>query len=237
MQQSNQTLQNNSSLIQKQIELQKCVELSKDIIDGKENVAMIEMSLNLQNTFSKPTIRTVFKGENGFIGFGVVKVLVIRFIDSFGFSTKMNDSQIETLTVDTLDRFSYESLEDIILFFKMARNGQLGSTHRGVDSNLIYGEWFPLYLEKKAEQREINYQKEKSLQFSKNMSIEDVKKSYEKEKGKKSFFVDKVIAYIEKITEGIDREQLEILIEEWMKDEEKKRYIYHLNKKRLTIKK
>lgn len=194
------------------------------------------MGLSISKTFENSSIRSVFKGENGQIGYSVVNVLVKRFIDSFGFATKMNESQIETLTVDTLEKFSYETLQDIILFFKMARTGQFGSTGRGVDSNLIYGDWYPKYLELKSIEREKIIQKEQEQFKANQVSIEYVKKHYEKLENKNVFFVDKVIAYVEKITEGINREQLEKLIEEWMNDPKKKPYVYHLNKKRLTIK-
>ena len=62
---------------------------------------------------AKALIKSVFKGDAGQIGFSVVNVLVTRFIDSFGFSTKLNPTQIETLTVDILENFQYETLEDI----------------------------------------------------------------------------------------------------------------------------
>ena len=84
------------------------------------------------------------------------------------------------LTIDTLEHFSYESLEDIILFFKMARTGAFGSTKKGVDSNLIYGEWFPAYLEKKAQIRETNYTTEKSNRNNNNNNNNNNNKSTEK---------------------------------------------------------
>jgi len=92
---------------------------------------MFEMGLTIQSTFSKPNIRSVFKGETAQIGFSVVNVLVTRFINSFGFSTKLDPMQIEMITVDTLENFAYESIEDILLFFKMARSGKFGTTKRG----------------------------------------------------------------------------------------------------------
>jgi len=194
----------------------------------------MEMGLTISGTFSNPNIRSVFKGDNGQIGYSVVNVLVNRFIASFGFSTKLDKVQIETMTVDTLDRFAYESLEDVILFFKMARNGQFGTTNRGVDSNLIFGDWFPKYLEMKADARELEYQKEKSRMNGISSTFEDVEKTYQA--NEKIKFEKRVVAYIDKITDGISRNRLEEIIEEWEKDEQKKQYIRQLKRKRLTIK-
>ncbi len=211
------------------------LDLAKNIVAGSVSVSVLEIGLTVDKNLDKPVIRGLFKNENGQIGFAVVKVLVNRFIDSFGFSTKLSESQLEVLTVDTLEKFSYDSLEDIILFFKLARSGTFGTTKRGVDSNLIFGEWFPIYMEMKAEAREREYIKNKKTITESTLSIKEVKKSYEKIKPNNSFR-DRVLIYIEKITEGINRLELEDLIQAWSEDEQKKPYLRELKAKRQTIK-
>lgn len=211
------------------------LDLAKNIVHGIISVSVVEMGLTIEKTINKPVIRGLFKNENGQIGYAVVKVLVNRFIDSFGFSNKLNESQLEILTVDTLEKFSYDSLEDIVLFFKLARSGTFGTTKRGVDSNLIFGEWFPMYMEMKAEAREREYIKNKKTITESTISIDDVKKSYEKIQVGNTFR-DRVLNYIDKITEGISRLELEDLIQAWSEDEQKKPYLRELKAKRLTIK-
>ena len=211
------------------------LDLAKNIVAGSVSVSVLEIGLTVDKNLDKPVIRGLFKNENGQIGFAVVKVLVNRCIDSFGFSTKLSESQLEVLTVDTLEKFSYDSLEDIILFFKLARSGTFGTTKRGVDSNLIFGEWFPMYMEMKAEAREREYIKNKKTITESTLSIEEVKKSYEKIKPNNSFR-DRVLIYIDKITEGINRLELEDLIQAWSEDEQKKPYLRELKAKRQTIK-
>jgi hypothetical protein len=215
------------------LQLQNTISLSKAIVAGTAQLAPLEMTLTIQDTFDQPIVRKVFSGEGAGIGFSVVKVLVTRFIDSFGFSTKLSETQLEVLTVDTIENFKYETLQDIILFFKMARSGKFGTTKRGVDSNLIFGEWFPMYMEQKSTAREDLYQKQKSELNKVELTIEDVKKSYKKFQEP---FVEKVKRYVEKITDGINREQLEILIKEWESDDQKKKYIQLLKIKRRLIK-
>jgi hypothetical protein len=215
------------------LQLQNTISLSKAIVAGTAQLAPLEMTLTIQDTFDQPIVRKVFSGEGAGIGFSVVKVLVTRFIDSFGFSTKLSETQLEVLTVDTIENFKYETLQDIILFFKMARSGKFGTTKRGVDSNLIFGEWFPMYMEQKSTAREDLYQKQKSELNKIELTIEDVKKSYKKFQEP---FVEKVKRYVEKITDGINREQLEILIKEWESDDQKKKYIQLLKIKRRLIK-
>lgn len=194
---------------------------------------MFEMSLSLESTFSKPNIRSVFKNETAQIGFSVVSVLVTRFLQSFGFSTKPDPTQIEMITVDTLENFSYESLEDIILFFKMARSGKFGETNRGVDSNLIFGKWFPMYLEQKAILREQEYQKEKALISKVQATDEDVSKTYKRINDAQ--YKIKVVEYVDKIVLNMDRQLLEDTIADWEKDEEKKQWVYLLKEKRRKV--
>jgi hypothetical protein len=214
---------------------QKTLDLSKNIIAGTVSIAPVEMQLTIQQTFDKALIKSVFKGEAGQIGFSVVNVLVTRFIDSFGFSTKLNPTQIETLTVDILENFQYETLEDIIIFLKMARTGKFGSTGRGVDSNLILGDWFPKYLDKKAEIREQNYQVEKTEFISNNSAVDLYYKNIQKKKEQKKIF-DNMISDIDKMVLNMDRTMLEETILDWSKKDEMKPYLDYLKRKRLIIK-
>jgi len=193
------------------------------------------MSLTINETFDKAIVKSVFKGEAGQIGFSVVNVLVTRFIDSFGFSTKLNPVQIETLTIDILESFQYESLEDIIIFLKMARTGKFGSTGRGVDSNLILGDWFPKYLDQKAKIREEIYQKEKTQSLNSGNAVQEyyakmrAKKAQEEKEAKMKLEIDEMV-------ESMDRTMLEETISDWSKKEEMKPYLDYLKRKRLIIK-
>ena len=233
MEQQNQIQKSQSQLsIAKQ---QKTLDLSKEIISGKISIAPIEMSLTINETFDKAIVKSVFKGEAGQIGFSVVNVLVTRFIDSFGFSTKLNPVQIETLTIDILESFQYESLEDIIIFLKMARTGKFGSTGRGVDSNLILGDWFPKYLDQKAKIREELYLKEKTQSLNSGNAVQEyyakmrAKKAQEEKETKMKLEIDEMV-------KSMDRTMLEETISDWSKKEEMKPYLDYLKRKRLIIK-
>ncbi|MBT12095.1 MAG: hypothetical protein CMI02_08675 [Oceanospirillaceae bacterium] len=192
---------------------------------------MIEMNLTLSEADNKAKMRSVFKGETAQIGFSVVKVLVNRFLESFAFSTKLNDSQVEILTVDTLENFAYESLEDIILFFKMARSGKFGSAKKGIDSNLIFGEWFPQFMEKKAVLREQNQPKPELRQSATDEDILSYRKKLLQKKYK-----EKVQEHVDYITKNMDRQMLEDFIIDWQKDSEKAKWVYMLKEKRKQIK-
>lgn len=207
--------------------------LSKQIMTNTMTLVKLETELTLAHTFTKPTMRSVFKGTNGQLGFSVVHVLVTRFINAFAFSTKLNDTQLETLTIDTLEHFAYESLEDVILFFKMARSGKFGVTKRGVDANLIFGEWMPQYLSAKAELREQTYTQQKSSFTAHTTTMEDVQKAYEAQAQKKK--QQDVAVYIDKLTKPMDRHMLEETIFYWQRTPELQPYVAMLKRKRRSI--
>lgn len=202
---------------------------------GKEiSLARVEMGLSVEKTISKPLVRTIFK-DNDSLAFTFISGLVKRFVDSFGFSTKMSESQIETIAVDTFEKFEYESIEDIILFFKMARSGFLGITKRGVDSNLIFGEWFPKYMEMKSDAREKTHDRRKSENNieQRGATYEQVLDRYQKDAEKS--FKTKVVEYVDRITENMDRQILEDTILDWEKDPIRKPYVNLLKRKRKTV--
>jgi len=217
------------------VKLQETLDLSNKIISGSIALAPLEMGLTINQTFDKAIIRSVFKGEAGQIGFSVVNILVTRFIDSFGFSTKLNPTQIETLTVDILENFQYESLEDVIIFLKMARTGKFGSTGRGVDSNLILGDWFPKYLDQKAQLREQNYLKDKTQNLESSNAVEKYYAKVKAEKLRKEN-EEKRKLEIDEMVKNMDRQMLEDTITDWTKKPEMQSYLVYLKSKRQFVK-
>jgi hypothetical protein len=205
------------------------------IIDGSQNIGLLEMNLQLEKTFDKPLMKTVFKNEDAAtIAFGVVQVLIKRFLESFGFSTKPSQVLIDMMAVDALTKFEYETLDDIIIFLKMCRQGDLGTTMKGIDSNLVFGEWFPKYMDLKAQKREEIYTKQKNVPDDNNA----VAKYYQKQREKKAFreWQDKKFSQIDDLVKDFNRKNLEDTIEDWSTREEMKPYLEYLKRKRLTIK-
>lgn len=211
---------------------QETLSLSKAIVAGNAGLVSIEMNVTIADTLTKATIRSAYKG-NDKLAYSVVSVLVNRFLNSFAFTTKLDKSQVAVVTLDTLEHFAYDSLEDIILFFKMARSGKFGVAKKSVDSNMIFGEWLPKYLEQKAQAREEAYTVSKTNHTAIVTTIEDVKKSYDKVTARKD--AEKRQAYVNKLTKDMDRQMLEDTIESWSRDERMSRWVYMLKAKRREI--
>ncbi len=190
---------------------------------------MQERKLTITENLNKPILKTLFK-DNGKLCFDVVKILVKRFLNAFAFTTKLTADQIDILTADTIDHFSYESLEDIVLFFKMARSGKFGVTKRGIDSNLIFGEWFPQYMELKAETKEKIYTQQKEVFNSKLVKASFVSNVYKEAILRKQR--EKTERHIDHFIKDFDRQMLEDTIVSWQKDDDLREWVYYLKSKR-----
>lgn len=166
----------------------------------------------------------------------IIVFFIKRLSANFNVGKKFTDDQAVVLAFDLLDVFGHETLEDLLLMFKMARSGKIGDGKDfKLDSQVIFHKWVPEYLELKAEARELKYIKEKKSYTTKELTIEEVKKSYKKKISLQER-EDRRHARIDELTKDFTREDLEHLIEEWQKDEAKKKFIRYLTVKRLTIK-
>jgi hypothetical protein len=77
------------------------------------------------------------------------------------YAEKMDKELANQLASDLLENLKHESIEDIILMFKMTRQGKCGETKGRLDADTINYVIIPAYLEHKAELREKQYSKEK----------------------------------------------------------------------------
>ena len=91
-----------------------------------------------------------------------IQEIVLNSARTFKYSENMDFSQAAILASDLLNYFRNESLEDIVLLFRMIRQGELGSGKGRLDHDVIFNIFVPAYLEKKAEAREKQTRNEKS---------------------------------------------------------------------------
>lgn len=195
------------------------------------------MKLTYKATLGLPAMYQVFRGHDT-QAFQVASQLVNRFVDSFQFAQKMTPAVKEVFVADALECFQHESLQDMILFFKNARKGVYGSAKKGIDANLVFGEWFPQYLELKAKERErVLQEKKESVSFT--TSIDQVKATYQAARDRKELKEkhQKMTDEIDKMVEPFDRAMLEDTIADWEQKPELKEELRYLKKKRRIIRK
>lgn len=86
-------------------------------------------------------------------------VQLTRLVGNLNLKWSLNDGQIKTIVEDLLDKYPNESLEDFILCFKKARQGEFGELIR-LDGPIIFS-WMDIYLDEKYKAVEDKLMKEK----------------------------------------------------------------------------
>ena len=117
------------------------------VSDDKFELINVERSLTIEKCVSAPLLINQKASEKELIK--SIFLIVKRFNDLVNVGKKLNEDQMIALAADLFERFGSESLEDIMLFFKMARNGEFGDLYR-LDSIVILS-WVDKYLDKKME--------------------------------------------------------------------------------------
>lgn len=113
------------------------------ISEDKFELIKIERSLTIEKCLSAPLLVNQKQNESELIK--SIFLIVKRFNDLVNVSKKMNEDQMIDLSADLFDRFGGESMEDILLFFKMARSGEFGDFYR-LDTIVILS-WIPKYMD------------------------------------------------------------------------------------------
>ena len=86
-------------------------------------------------------------------------IQLTRLVESLNLKWNLSPGQIKTIVEDLIDKYKNESLEDFILVFKKARQGEFGELYR-LDSAVIFN-WMELYLAEKYEALEAKLMKQK----------------------------------------------------------------------------
>lgn len=126
--------------------------LQKENRDLEDNFALtkIENNLQIKDCLNADLMINQKNRELDFVK--SIYALIFRFNELVNVGKKMNESQMMQLSYDLYERFKGDTLEDITLFFKMARQGEFGDFYR-LDSTVVES-WLPKYFEIKNEARE-----------------------------------------------------------------------------------
>ena len=108
-------------------------------------------------TFStKGTHLIQLKKENPIAVESAINQLIYDFVKQSNEPRSLNEDQIYRISMDIVNDYPYESLEDFALMFKMARSGRFSEAYGTIDQSQIY-KWIGEYLELKAIDRENNF--------------------------------------------------------------------------------
>jgi len=199
------------------------------------SLALFESDLTIEKALNGTSLLKLSKSIEKINVITAITYLTIRLADNFNVGKKFTTDQSAVMALDLFEVFGYETLEDVVLMFKYARQGKIGDGKDfKLDSQTVFHKWIPDYLNLKAEFRENEHKKIKSDAIAIKVNDEYFKKRKENIQEKQK--IEKIISFVDKITKDIDRQMLEDLIVDWTKDPVRKPYLNILTKKRLIIK-
>lgn len=128
-------------------------------------LAELESSLTIQDGMQAIQLRVIERTQGKKPIIKAITYLLLRLSENFNVGKKFTTSQAVTAASDLLEVFGYESMEDVMLMLKYARQGKIGDGKEfKLDSQTIFHKWVPSYLELKAQERERAHQQQKSSQ-------------------------------------------------------------------------
>lgn len=87
-----------------------------------------------------------------------IDIALTKLVANVNVSQNLNDGQIKIIVEDLLDKYPNESIEDFILVFKRARQGEFGTIYH-LHSAVIFS-WMEFYLNEKYEALEKKLKRE-----------------------------------------------------------------------------
>jgi hypothetical protein len=119
-----------------------------------------ERKLTMQSAIENGVPVNVLKQAVGGRAVSVaLDIQLTRLVGNLNLKWNLNDVQIKTIVEDLLDKYPGESLEDFMLCFKKARQGEYGELIR-LDSPIVFT-WMDKYLDEKYRIIEENLLREK----------------------------------------------------------------------------
>lgn len=123
-----------------------------------------ERSLTLAKVLESAIPISVLKASVGFREIAqALDVQLTKLVANVNVSQNLNDSQIKTVVEDLLDKYPNETIEDFILVFKRARQGEFGTIYH-LHSAVIFS-WMEFYLNEKYEALEKKLEREKDVPY------------------------------------------------------------------------
>lgn len=117
------------------------------VSEDKFEVIKVERSLTIEKCVTAPLLINQKANETELIK--SIFLIIRRFNELVNVGRKFSEDQMISLASDLYERFSSDSLEDVMLFFKMARSGEFGDIYR-LDSIVVLS-WVQKYLEMKSD--------------------------------------------------------------------------------------
>lgn len=216
------------------------MQLMQCLADNNE-VALIvfEKNLSVASAINGTKIKKLEKEVGEVNTITAICYLLNRFNSTFNVGKSLTPQQSAMLASDIVEKYPYETIEDIVLILKQVRQGIIGDgKDYKLDGQNVLSKWMPEYLDKKyaeVERQEKN-KKDELLKFhnSKDHPVELYYAKLRKEKAKK-LEEQRMKAEIDEMVKSMDKQMLEDTIADWEKKEEMKPWLFYLKSKRQSV--
>jgi len=215
------------------MKLLNCLADNNDI-----ELIVLEKNLNLSKAIDGLKIYKLEKYVGEIPTITAICYLINRFNSNFNVGKSLTPAQSALLASDIVEKYPYETIEDIVLMFKMVRQGTIGDgKDYKLDGQNVMTKWIPQYLDMKYEQLERDKKREVA-EMNSMTSDNSVQIYYKKLREKKAAKEkdEQIRSDIDKMVLNMDMQMLEDTITDWSSKPEMKNYIDYLKRKRQVIK-
>lgn len=213
------------------MQLMQCLASNNEV-----GLIVFEKNLNLSNAIDGTKLRKLEKEVGEVNTITAICYLLNRFNANFNVGKSLTIQQSATLASDIVEKYPYETIEDIVLMLKQVRQGIIGDGKDfKLDGQNVLAKWMPDYLDRKYAEVERKNQKENEALAEENNAVEMFYAKRREQKAREER-EQKAKLHIDEMVKSMDRQMLEDTITDWSKKEEMKPYLDYLKCKRLIIK-
>jgi hypothetical protein len=217
------------------MQLMQCLASNNEV-----GLIVFEKNLNLSNAIDGTKLKKLEKSVGEINTITAICYLLNRFNSNFNVGKSLSQTQSALLASDIVEKYPYETIEDVVLMLKQVRQGIIGDgKDYKLDGQNVLAKWFPEYLEKKyIEFERLKKQEGNNNAIDINSPDHPVNQFYAKRKLQqaKKAQDEKIHLEIDEMVKQMDRQILEDTILDWERKEEMKPYLEYLRRKRLVVK-
>ena len=216
---------------QQSMQLMQCLASNDEV-----GLIVFEKNLTISNAIDGTKLRKLEKEVGEVNTITAICYLLNRFNANFNVGKSLTTQQSATLASDIVEKYPYETIEDIVLMLKQVRQGIIGDGKDfKLDGQNVLAKWMPDYLDRKYTEVERKNQKANESLASENNAVEMFYAKRREQKAREER-EQKAKLHIDEMVKSMDRQMLEDTITDWSKKEEMKPYLDYLKRKRLIIK-
>lgn len=208
--------------------------------NNEVGLLVFEKNLSIENAINGTTLKKLEKSVGEINTITAICYLINRFNSNFNVGKSLSQTQSALLASDIVDKYPYETIEDVVLMLKQVRQGIIGDgKDYKLDGQNVLAKWFPEYLDKKYTEFERIKSKETKIVSTdlddKNNPVVQFYAKRRSEKARKER-EEKTKVEIDEMVKIMDRQMLEDTIVSWEKMDEMKPYLDYLKRKRSVVK-